>query len=102
MPTNQNQERQYYVYIMANARHKLYIGLTNDLVRRVYEHRNKLADGHTKKYNNTMLMYYESTTDVLAAIAREKQLKGWNRNKKDALIESFNPRWVDLAMEWYG
>ena len=49
-----------------------------------------------------MLMYYESTTDVLAAIAREKQLKGWNRNKKDALIESFNPRWVDLAMEWYG
>ena len=94
-------ERQYYVYIMTNRKHNVYIGITNDLVRRVYEHRNKLAEGHTEKYNLTMLVYYESTSDVNAAIAREKQLKGWRRSKKDALIATMNPQWVDLSQEWF-
>ena len=86
---------------MTNATRTLYIGVTNDLMRRVYEHRQKLVDGFSKKYNITMLMYHESTSDVQAAIAREKQLKGWRRSKKVALIESLNPRWKDLAQEWY-
>jgi putative endonuclease len=94
--------RQYYVYIMTNATRTLYIGVTNDLVRRVYEHKQKLADGFTKKYNITMLMYYEETTDVESAIAREKQLKGWRRSRKIELIEGFNPQWKDLSLEWYG
>ena len=94
--------RQYYVYIMTNATRTLYIGVTNDLVRRVYEHKQKLADGFTKKYHITMLMYYEETTDVEAAIAREKQLKGWRRSRKIELIEGFNPQWKDLSLEWYG
>ncbi len=94
-------ERQYYVYIMTNRKHNVYIGMTNDLVRRVYEHRNKLTRGHTEKYNLTMLVYYESTSDVHAAIAREKQLKGWRRSKKDALIATMNPQWADLSQEWF-
>ena len=69
--------RQYYVYIMTNGIRTLYIGVTNDLTRRVYEHRQKLADGFTNKYNITMLVHYGVTTDVQSAIAREKQLKGW-------------------------
>ena len=94
--------RQYYVYIMANSRHRLYVGVTNDLVRRVYEHQNKLTAGFASKYDMNMLMYYESTEDVEAAITREKQLKGWLRSRKIELIESFNPLWKDLSMEWYG
>ncbi len=93
--------RQYYVYIMTNATRTLYIGVTNDLERRVYEHKQKLADGFTKKYNITMLMYYEETGDVESAIAREKQLKGWRRSRKIDLIEGFNPQWKDLSLEWY-
>ena len=72
---------QYYVYIMTNSVRTLYIGVTNDLMRRVYEHKQKLADGFTKKYNITMLVYYEATSNVEAAITREKQLKGWLRRK---------------------
>ena len=94
--------RQYYVYIMANSRHRLYVGVTNDLVRRVYEHQNKLTAGFASKYDMNMLMYYESTEDVEAAITREKQLKGWLRSRKIELIEAFNPLWKDLSMEWYG
>ena len=94
-------ERQYYVYIMANSRHNVYIGVTGNLVRRLYQHRNKLTDGHASKYNMQMLVYYETTSDVHSAIAREKQLKGWSRRKKEALIATMNPRWVDLSMEWY-
>ena len=87
---------QYYVYIMTNGARTLYIGVTNDLTRRVYEHQHKLVDGFTKKYNVTMLAHYEVTTDIQSAIAREKQLKKWRRAWKLRLIEEHNPRWTDL------
>ncbi len=93
---------QYYVYILTNGKRTLYTGVTSDLMRRVYEHKQKLVDGFTKRYNITWLAYYEATSDITSAIAREKQLKGWRRSKKEALIESLNPRWKDLAMDWYG
>ncbi len=88
---------RYYVYIMTNRSKTLYTGVTNDLMRRVYEHKNKMIDGFTKKYNITKLVYYEETDDVQAAIEREKQIKGWLRRKKIALIESINPEWKDLS-----
>ena len=94
-------ERQYYVYIIANSRHNIYIGVTGNLPRRVYQHKNKLTEGHASRYNMTLLVYYETTSDVNSAIAREKQLKGWSRKKKDALIAAMNPRWVDLSLEWF-
>ncbi len=93
--------RQYYVYIMASYRGTLYTGVTNDLIRSVYEHRNQLTGGFTSKYNVSKLVYYEITEDVASAIAREKQIKGWRRSKKIALIEAMNPYWVDLAEGWY-
>ncbi len=93
--------REYYVYIMTNKSGTLYTGVTNDLLRRVYEHKHKLIPGFTSKYNITRLVYYEATTDIRAAIAREKQLKGWLRSKKIALIESVNPTWKDLGAEWF-
>ena len=92
---------QYYVYILTNGVRTLYIGVTNDLTRRVYEHQHELTDGFAKKYNVTMLVHYEVTTDVQSAIAREKQLKGWRRSKKIDLIEATNPEWVDLSLGWY-
>jgi putative endonuclease len=92
--------REYYVYIMTNQSRTLYIGVTNDLKRRVYEHKHKLVSGFTQKYNLTLLAYYESTPDVRSAIEREKQLKGWLRAKKIALIESANPEWRDLSAGW--
>ena len=94
-------ERQYYVYIIANSRHNIYIGVTGNLPRRVYQHKNKLTEGHASRYNMTLLVYYETTSDVNSAIAREKQFKGWSRKKKDALIAAMNPRWVDLSLEWF-
>ena len=94
------RERQYYVYIMTNGARTLYVGVTNDLVRRVYEHKEKLVPGFTSRYNVTWLAYYEQTSDNSSAIAREKQIKGWRRSKKFELIESMNPRWKDLALEW--
>ncbi|MFB3119955.1 MAG: GIY-YIG nuclease family protein [Stenotrophomonas maltophilia] len=94
--------KEYYVYIMSNGVRTLYIGVTNDLMRRVFEHKEKLTEGFTKKYNITMLVYYETVGDVLVAIAREKQLKSWRRNKKIALIESSNPQWKDFSLEWSG
>ena len=91
----------YYVYILSNKRDSvLYIGVTNDLERRLYEHKNDLIDGFTKRYNVHKLVYYETTTDVTAAIEREKQLKGWSREKKDALIDTVNPGRKDLSKEW--
>ena len=92
---------QYYVYIMTNRRGTLYTGITNDLLRRVYEHKEKLVDGFTNKYNISVLVHYESTSDVQSAIAREKQIKGWLRSKKIALIKSINPEWKDLSEGWY-
>jgi len=89
--------KQYYVYIMTNSSRTLYTGVTNDLVRRVHEHKEKLIKGFTQKYNITRLVYYEITSDVRAAIQREKQIKGWLRKKKTALIESVNPEWKDLS-----
>ena len=89
---------QYYVYILTNThRSVVYTGVTNDLIRRVYEHKNHLDKGSfTAQYNINQLVYYEMTSDVNAAIEREKQIKGWNRKRKNKLIESKNPNWVDL------
>jgi len=92
--------KQYYVYIMTNRSRTLYIGVTNDLERRVYEHKQKLIPGFTERYNITQLVYYEVTSDIHSALAREKQIKGWLRAKKIALIESVNAEWRDLSVEW--
>ncbi len=94
--------KQYYVYIMSSATRTLYIGVTNDLERRVFEHKNKLVEGFTAKYNITKLVYFEHTSDARAAIEREKQLKGWLRVKKETLIAETNPTWVDLSQDWFG
>ena len=93
--------KQYYVYIMTNKSKTLYTGVTDNLERRVYEHKNKLIPGFTRKYNITKLVYYEVTNDVRAAIEREKQIKGWLRRKKAALIAITNPQWTDLSKEWF-
>ena len=93
--------KTYYVYIMTSPTGTLYTGITNDLQRRVYQHKHKLIEGFTAKYNITRLVYYEETGDVKSAIAREKQIKGWVRKKKIALIESQNPKWHDLSEGWY-
>jgi putative endonuclease len=91
----------YYACILTNWNNKvMYIGMTNDLERRLYEHRHHLADGFTNQYNVNKLAYYESTTDVKAAIAREKQLKGWLRAKKNALVQRMNPTRQDLSKDW--
>jgi putative endonuclease len=88
----------YYVYIMTNWNNKvLYIGITNNLGRRVYEHKNKLVNGFTAKYNVNKLVYFDSTSDVKSAISREKQIKGWTRRKRNELIASLNPGWDDLS-----
>jgi putative endonuclease len=92
--------RHYYVYVLANAGRMLYTGVTNGLERRVFEHKHKLIPGYTAKYGITRLVYYEATASVLAAIAREKQIKGWLRKKKIVLIESVNPDWRDLSEDW--
>jgi len=95
-------ERSYYVYILSNKKNgTLYIGVTNDLMRRIFEHKNKSISGFTKRYNLTKLIYYEMTDDIVAAIEREKRLKRWNRQWKIELIEKENPGWNDLAQEWF-
>lgn len=93
--------KEYYVYIMTNRSRTLYTGVTNNLMRRVYEHKNKLIPGFTSKYNIKILVYYETTSSVHVALAREKQIKGWVRAKKIALVESLNPQWKDLSKEWF-
>jgi len=90
----------YYVYILTNKYNKvLYVGITNDLIRRTYEHKNNLVEGFTSKYNVHKLVYYDLTGDVMSAITREKQIKGWTRDKKIKLIESMNLEWKDLYNE---
>jgi len=91
--------RQYYVYILANESRMLYVGVTNDLDRRVDEHKQKLVEGYTKNYDLTRLVYSEAFVEVNEAIAWEKRLKGWRRSRKVAMIEAMNPRWRDLAKE---
>ena len=93
--------RSYYVYIMTNRSQTLYIGVTNDLQFRVLQHKLKVIPGFTSRYHIDRLVYYEETTDIRTAIAREKQLKGWLRAKKIALIESMNSQWKDLSADWY-
>ena len=92
---------QYYVYIMTNKSKTLYTGITDNLERRVYEHKKKLLEGFTKRYNITKLVYYEVTSDVSAAIERKKQIKGWLRRKKITLVEAMNPQWTDLSEGWF-
>ena len=91
----------YYVYMLTNEYNKvLYVGVTNNLQRRLYEHKHGLNEGFSTKYNAHKLVYYETTDDVKAAIAREKQIKGWTRQKKEALINSMNPKWRNLENDW--
>ena len=93
--------KEYYVYIMTNKSRTLYTGVTNNLMRRVDEHKKKLVKGFTSKYNIQFLVYYEATADIQTAIVREKQIKGWLRAKKIALINSMNPQWKDSSEEWF-
>lgn len=91
----------YCTYILTNWNNKvMYIGMTNNLERRLYEHKHHLIEGFTLRYNVDKLVYFESSFDVKAAIAREKELKGWTRARKNALVESVNPAWQDLSKDW--
>ncbi|MFA6215212.1 MAG: GIY-YIG nuclease family protein [Patescibacteria group bacterium] len=95
-------DRNYYVYLMANKVNTvIYTGITNDLERRVYEHKNKIAEGFTSKYNVNKLVYFEETDDVAEAIRREKQIKGGSRQDKIDLINADNPEWKDLNSDWF-
>ncbi len=92
-------DRHYYVYVLTNWNNRvIYIGVTNDLERRVFEHKNKLVKGFTEKYNVHKLVYYEETGDVNAALTREKEIKKWRREKKDALVTNSNPQWTELKI----
>ena len=92
--------RQFWVYILASASRVLYVGITNELEKRLHEHRAGITKGFAGRYNCTRLVYYEVTEDPVDAIAREKQIKGWVRRRKIALIETMNPEWKDLSEEW--
>ena len=96
------EQRLYCVYIIANQAKHIYIGVTNDLQRRVLEHKRGISSKFTAMYRHNLLVYFESTDDVIAAIEREKQLKGWRRSKKLVLIRASNPRWRDLSVELFG
>ena len=91
----------YYVYLLTNWNNKvIYLGVTNNLGRRLYEHKNKLVKGFTEKYNVNKLVYFEETQDVTAAIAKEKKIKKWRREKKNQLVNRMNPNWKDLNSGW--
>jgi putative endonuclease len=92
---------RFYVYILASSSGTLYIGVTNDLSKRVWQHKNHLIEGFTSKYNVDRLVYFEEFVDVRNAIRREKQLRGWTRKKKVALFEKQNPKWIDLSRGWF-
>ncbi len=93
--------KEYFVYILSNKSGMLYTGVTNNLEQRLFQHKNKVNDGFTKRYNINQLVYFESTNDVSVAIAREKQIKGLLKSKKIELIKTMNPRLVDLSKDWY-
>ena len=95
------KRRDFFVYIMASFSGTLYIGVTSGLERRVWEHKEGVSEGFTKKYHCTRLVYYEHFDNIEAAIAREKQLKKWSRKKKETLIRKLNPKWKDLSKDWY-
>ena len=89
--------KEYYVYILTNASKTLYTGMTNDLERRIFEHKSKSVPGFTRRYNVTMLVWFETFVDIMEAIEAEKRIKRWRRSKKIRLIEASNPRWLDLS-----
>ena len=91
-----SRDRSYYVYILSSRFRTLYVGVTNDLQRRVFQHRERRAGSYTARYRITMLVYYETYSDPTTAIAREQQIKGWRRDRKEALIATMNPDWSDL------
>ena len=92
------QEKSYYVYLLTNWNNRvMYVGVTSNLERRIYEHKNKLVKGFTEKYNVDKLVHFEVTGDVIAAITREKEIKKWRREKKDMLVNAANPEWADLS-----
>ena len=97
-----SREHHYYVYLLTNWNNKvMYVGVTNDLQRRAYEHEHKLLKGFTEKYNVNKLVYFEETGDIRAALAREKEIKKWRREKKNTLVHGMNPEWEDLSKEWH-
>ena len=92
------KDHNYYVYILTNWNNRvMYVGMTNNLERRMYEHKNGIIDGFTRKYKLQKLVYFEHTNDVNAAIAREKEIKKWRREKKNNLVVTVNPEWKDLS-----
>ncbi len=93
--------KHYYVYLMASFKQTLYVGVTNNLERRIYQHKNKVhPQSFTARYNIDRLVYCETFHDIKDALAREKQIKSWRRSKKVALIEEANPRWKDISLDW--
>ena len=93
-----SEERTYYVYLLTSKNNRvIYVGVTNDLKRRVYDHKTKVVKGFTEKYNVNKLVYYEQISDVITALSREKEIKKWRREKKNALVAQLNPRWNDLS-----
>ena len=94
--------KHYFIYMLTNwSNQVMYIGVTNDLIRRVYEHKHKLVGGFTARYNLNKLVYFEEISEVMIAIAREKEIKKWRREKKNRLVDGVNPKWIDLSQEWY-
>ncbi len=94
-------DRSYYVYLLTNWNNRvIYTGVTNNLERRLYEHKNKKINGFSEKYNVNKLVYFEKTSDVESAIIREKEIKAWRREKKNRLVCSANPEWCDLSKDW--
>ena len=93
-----SEERTYYVYLLTSKNNRvIYVGVSNDLKRRVYDHKTKGVKGFTEKYSVNKLVYYEQTSDVITALSREKEIKKWRREKKNALVAQHNPRWNDLS-----
>jgi putative endonuclease len=92
--------REYYVYIVASRTRRLYVGMTNDLARRVWEHKTKAVEGFTSRYNIDRLVWYDVTDQAIDAVSREREIKAWRCEKKIELIEAENPAWIDLAQDW--